>query len=130
MKKCFWVIWVVGSFSVWAAPIEPYEFANETDRALFQKMTHELRCLTCEAQSIAESNAPWAQDLRREVYRLIQEGGDEMAILTFMTDRYGDSVLYKPPFNQATWVLWLGPFMLLLLGGFILGRIVSRQKGN
>jgi cytochrome c-type biogenesis protein CcmH len=86
-----------------------------------------LRCLVCQNNTIADSNAGLAGDLRREVRELLLQGKSDAEILKFMTDRYGDFVLYRPPFVPRTWLLWLAPALLLALGAFIAVRIVRAR---
>jgi cytochrome c-type biogenesis protein CcmH len=90
----------------------------------YDRLINELRCLVCQNNSIADSNAGLAADLRREVRDLLLAGKSDAEILRFMTERYGDFVLYRPPFVARTWLLWLAPALLLLLGAFIAVRIV------
>ncbi|TAJ25635.1 MAG: cytochrome c-type biogenesis protein CcmH [Bosea sp. (in: a-proteobacteria)] len=80
----------------------------------YRRLVHELRCLVCQNQTISDSNAPLAQDLRAQVERQISEGRSDDEIRKYMTERYGDFVLYKPPVQNNTLVLWAGPFLLLL----------------
>ncbi len=96
-------------------------------QARYDKLTSELRCLVCQSGSIAESNALLAADLRREVRSMLAAGKTDDEIRRFMTDRYGDFVLYRPPFAPRTWLLWFGPALFLLLGGFVAFRVVSRR---
>ncbi len=97
----------------------------QEDRA--QHIMKQLRCLVCQNQSIVESDAELAQDLRAIVREQIIAGETDAEIFKFMTARYGDWVLLKPPFNSATAILWLGPIALLLIGGFLIFRTI-RQK--
>ncbi len=108
--------------------IDTYEFANDAERARFRELTQELRCPKCQNQDIADSNAPIATDLRREIYRMLGEGKDNQQILDFMVARYGDFVLYKPALTSKTAVLWFGPFALLLGGLVLIGVIVDRRR--
>jgi len=98
------------------AAFSTYEFEDDQQRAQYQRLTEELRCPKCQNQNIADSNAPIAQDLRREVYRMIQEGQGDDAIVGFMTERYGDFVIYKPRFDTSTFLLWFGPLIVGLIG--------------
>jgi cytochrome c-type biogenesis protein CcmH len=82
----------------------------------FQTLTSEFRCLMCQNQNLAESNAPLASDLREQIYQKIKQGQSDKEIITYLASRYGDYVLYRPPFNIYTAALWCGPFLLLLLG--------------
>ncbi|ULQ46489.1 cytochrome c-type biogenesis protein CcmH [Flagellatimonas centrodinii] len=94
--------------------------AVEADR--YQRLIHELRCLVCQNQSIAESNAPLAQDLREQVATQLAAGRSDDQIRDYLTDRYGDFVLYRPPFRWRTALLWLGPFLLVLVGLAVVWR--------
>ena len=111
-----------------AAPVVTYEFASEEQEALFNKLSNELRCLVCQNQSIADSNAELATDLRDEIYDMLQQGNSEEEIVEFMVARYGDFVLYNPPMKPMTWLLWFGPAFALLAGFFFVVRIIGRQK--
>lgn len=91
-------------------------------------ISEELRCLVCQNESLAGSRADLANDLRREVRTLIKEGKSDQEILDFMVGRYGDFVRYRPPVKPTTWLLWLGPFLLLGGGLFALIAFLRRQK--
>jgi len=109
----------------------PLEFENAEQEALYNDMLHELRCTVCQNQSIAGSNAPLADDLRGHLYKMVGEGAGEADIKKFMVDRYGEFVLYRPNFDPSTYLLWVGPFLLLLLGGIVLRlNVRSRSKIN
>jgi cytochrome c-type biogenesis protein CcmH len=90
-------------------------------------LAHELRCLVCQNQTIADSNAPLAQDLRNQIREQLQDGKSEREVIDFMVARYGDFVLYRPPFKAATVGLWAGPFVLLALGAWLLLRRVRKK---
>ena len=109
------------------AAIDTYEFKDEGERARFRTLTEELRCPKCQNQNIADSNAPIATDLRREIFRMLEEGQSNAQIVDFLVLRYGDFVLYKPPVNARTYLLWYGPFALLGLGVLGLGVLVLRR---
>ncbi|MFZ3023075.1 cytochrome c-type biogenesis protein [Pseudomonas sp.] len=110
------------------AAIDTYEFKDEGERARFRTLTEELRCPKCQNQNIADSNAPIATDLRREIFRMLEEGKSNAQIVDFLVLRYGDFVLYKPPVNARTYLLWYGPFALLGLGVLGLGVLVLRRR--
>ena len=110
------------------AAIDTYEFANDAERDRFRELTKELRCPKCQNQDIADSNAPIATDLRREIYRMLGEGKDNQQILDFMVARYGDFVLCKPALTGKTAVLWFGPLALLVGGLVVIGVIVGRRR--
>jgi cytochrome c-type biogenesis protein CcmH len=97
--------------------------------ARLKKLDEELRCLVCQNQSLADSNAPLAQDLRREVRSLADAGKSDAEIKDFLVARYGDFVLYKPPVKSITWLLWFGPFVLLA-GGALAWWSVARRRGR
>ena len=90
-------------------------------------LAEELRCLVCQNQTIAESNAPLAVDLRNQMREQLSKGASDQEVRDFMVARYGDFVLYRPPFKATTLALWLGPFALLLLGAWILRRVTRRR---
>lgn len=91
-------------------------------------LSEELRCLVCQNQNIADSNAPIATDLRREIYRMLDDGRSDKEIVDFLVMRYGDFVMYKPPLDSRTWLLWYGPFGLLGLGAIVLCVLVLRRR--
>jgi len=92
-----------------------------------QKLSEELRCLVCQNQTIADSNAELAQDLRREIRGMLKEGKTDKEIIDFMVVRYGDFVLYRPPVKGVTLLLWGGPIALMLFGLFALLRYLRRR---
>ena len=92
------------------------------------KISEELRCLVCQNESLAGSRAELAQDLRRELRELIKQGKSDAEIKEFLVSRYGDFVLYRPPVKPSTWVLWLGPFALVVFGIYLLIRYLKRRN--
>lgn len=108
--------------------IDSYEFSSPEQEQRFFELTKELRCPKCQNQSIADSNASIALDLRREVYRLLNEGADNQTVVDFMLARYGDFVLYKPRILGVNLVLWFGPLLLLLTGLAVLVVVVRKHK--
>ena len=91
-------------------------------------LAHELRCLVCQNQTLADSNAPLAVDLRNQIREQLARGASEREVREFMVARYGDFVLYRPPFKASTYALWGGPFLLLLAGAWLLWRRVTRRR--
>jgi len=91
-------------------------------------LANELRCLVCQNQTIADSNAPLAIDLRNQIREQVKRGASDREVLDFMTARYGDFVLYRPPLKATTLALWLGPFVLLLGGAWLLIRRLRRRR--
>jgi cytochrome c-type biogenesis protein CcmH len=91
-------------------------------------LAEELRCLVCQNQTIADSNAPLALDLRNQIRAQVAQGRTDDQIRAYMVERYGDFVLYKPPFKASTLLLWLGPLALLTLGAGIFWTVVARRR--
>jgi cytochrome c-type biogenesis protein CcmH len=100
---------------------------NPEQQALYERLTAEVRCLVCQNQTIADSSAPLAQDLRREIRQRIEQGQTEGQIKIFLTERYGDFVLYRPRYGGVSSVLWIAPGLLSLIGVIVLWRIVRRR---
>ena len=113
----------------WAADI-PFEFTDSGQEERYKALLEELRCLVCQNQSLADSHADLAQDLRQEVYRMVQAGDSDEHIVEFLVARYGDFVLYRPPIRPATYLLWFGPVALLLLGIFIGTRFIRHRAAQ
>jgi cytochrome c-type biogenesis protein CcmH len=121
------VLWLT-LFSLTVAAIDTeQDLPTPALQERYDRLINELRCLVCQNNSIADSNAGLAADLRREVHDLLLAGKSDAEILRFMTDRYGDFVLYRPPFAPRTWLLWLAPVLLLIVGAFIAFRIVRAR---
>jgi cytochrome c-type biogenesis protein CcmH len=98
-------------------------------QARFERITNELRCLVCQNQTIADSNAELAQDLRAKTREMLLAGASDDEIRSYMTDRYGDFVLYRPPLTPRTWILWAAP-VLLLFGGALAVFMVIRRRSH
>ena len=112
------------------AAIDLYQFDDTAQRDRFHRLTEELRCPKCQNQSIADSDAEIARDMRERVARMIREGRSNEEIVQFFVARYGDFVSYRPPVNERTAILWVGPVALLILGGLgilLLARRASRR---
>ena len=107
---------------------EPRSFSSPEHEERYRTLVDELRCLVCQNQTIAESNADLASDLRREVYRMVEDGRSEDDISGFMVARYGDFVLYRPPLRGGTILLWAGPFLLAAIGLTVLALYLRRRR--
>lgn len=107
------------SFCSFAA-IDVYEFDNAAQEKRFHLLMEELRCPKCQNQNLEDSNAGLARDLKIRAYNLLKEGKSNQEIVAYMVERYGDFVTYRPPLRPTTWLLWFGPFVILLLAGFLL----------
>ena len=105
----------------------PLKFTDPTQEHRYQSLLLELRCLVCQNQSLADSHADLAQDLRNEVHGMLLQGKSNKQILDFMVQRYGDFILYRPPVRHSTWLLWFGPFVLLL---FAVSVVVRFSRGR
>ena len=104
-------------------------FEDYAMQARYHRLIAEVRCLTCQNQSIKDSNAPLARDLRAVVREQMEAGASDAEIYAFLQARYGDFALYKPPFSARTALLWLSPVVLVALGGFAIVRVVRRRAG-
>jgi cytochrome c-type biogenesis protein CcmH len=128
MKGLLIILSLLISLSTVNASVDIKQFANEQQEKRYKHIIQELRCLVCQNQNIAGSNAGLAQDLRKKVHQMILAGNDDEAIYEFMVSRYGDFVLYRPPFNLSTLLLWLGPFIIFAIGLFVLMRFIRNRK--
>ncbi|HBH35110.1 MAG TPA: cytochrome c-type biogenesis protein CcmH [Gammaproteobacteria bacterium] len=111
------------------AGIETYTFETPEQEQAYKNLTEELRCLVCQNQNIADSNAELAQDLRKKAYQQVKQGKSEDEVAEWMVDRYGDFVLYRPPVKATTLFLWVGPLLFLLIAFVVLWRI-GRARRN
>lgn len=113
----------VGAFT-----LEEFQFSDPVKAEEFKRLTEELRCLVCQNESLAGSQADLAQDLREEVYRLLQSGKSRQEVIDFLVERYGDFVLYDPPLKPATYPLWFGPLVLAGMGGLFLFLTLRKKR--
>lgn len=121
MKRLFLIIFAVFMFHPALAAEQTYAFYTAAAQKQFQTLTAELRCLVCQNQNIAESNASLAVDLRNQIYQQINAGKSNQEIIAYLVARYGNFILYKPPLEPATLALWFGPFLLLVFAvGYLL----------
>lgn len=112
------------AFAIDTAPA----FEDPALQKRYEGLTRELRCLQCRSETIADSNAPLAGDLRRQLRELIAQGRSDDEIVRYMTDRYGEYVLYKPRLSPRTWLLWGAPILLLVGGGIAAGVVIARKS--
>lgn len=110
-----------------AVQIEFHQFESEEQEQLYLQLIAELRCVKCQNQNLAESNAELATDMRNKTYEMIKEGKTRADVVSYMTARYGDFVLYKPPFKSKTLLLWIGPPIFLFLSLFLLLKLIRKQ---
>ena len=117
------------SFAQFALAIDTAPaFADPVQQDRYERITHELRCLQCRSESIADSNVSLAADLRRQVREMMIAGKSDAEIFQHMVDRYGDYVLYKPPVTPRTWLLWGAPILLLVGGAAIAAIVIARKS--
>lgn len=106
----------------------PFEALEDPDQqARYMALIQEVRCLTCLNRSIAESDTPLANDLRREIRELIESGASDAEVTGFLTERYGDFVLYRPPLRPRTYLLWAAPVLFLGIGALVFGLVLARR---
>ena len=98
--------------------------------ARLKAMSSELRCLVCQNTTLADSTAPLAEDLRKEIREQLRAGKSDQEVIDYLVARYGDFVRYRPPVNNETALLWFGPFILLIIGGFVLYRVLKKHAGS
>ncbi|NND53492.1 MAG: cytochrome c-type biogenesis protein CcmH [Gammaproteobacteria bacterium] len=123
-----WVVPALLALAATAVAIDPSdELEDPQQQALYEDLTDEVRCLVCQNQTIADSTAPLAADLRREIRRMIEEGKSEDEIKDFLVERYGGFVLYTPRFQSWNIALWLAPAALLAVGLFAVSRFARNR---
>jgi cytochrome c-type biogenesis protein CcmH len=128
--------WLLGLLLAFAAgdavaqagpPPTPIEFRDAAEEARFRALSAQLRCVMCQNQSLADSDAPIAHDLRQQVLALMREGRSDAQIKDYLVERYSEFVLYSPPVKPSTWGLWFGPLLVLLAGVAVIVVIVRRR---
>ena len=122
------LLFAAGAFAQPAKPDAPLQFRDAAEEARFHALASELRCVMCQNQSLADSNAQIARDLRGEILQLMRHGRSDAQIEQFLVARYGEFVLYKPRVEASTWLLWFGPALVLLAGGAVVVAIVRRRS--
>ncbi len=122
------VCFLFATVNISYAAVDAFEFDTELQQKRFRKLSNEFRCPQCQNSNLTGSTGGIAEDLRREVHRLILEGKSDQEITRFMYDRYGDFVLYRPQFRLDTMLLWFGPLLFLLYGVYIIRGIVRRAR--
>jgi len=126
MKKM--TLLVIFFFSHALFAMDPIEYRSTEEEQRFRTLAAELRCVMCQNQSLADSNAMIAKDLRLELVSLIREGKSDDEIKQFMVSRYTDFVLYEPPMRPSTWLLWFGPFVLVLVGSAVIFMTIKKRS--
>lgn len=116
------------AFAGLASALHPKDFQTPEEEARYRALARELRCVMCQNQSLADSPAGVADDMRHQVLALIREGKTDGEIKDWFLARYGDFILYRPEVKPVTWALWFGPFVLLLVGAGVIVAVVRRQQ--
>ncbi|HOP17505.1 MAG: cytochrome c-type biogenesis protein CcmH [Chromatiaceae bacterium] len=129
VKSMFFVAALLLAVSA-SARVEVHNFEGPEQEARYNKLIAELRCLVCQNQNLADSNAELAVDLRRKTYEMVKQDKSEGEIVDYMVDRYGEFVLYRPRLTNSTLLLWAGPFIILVIGISLLIRTVRRRRAG
>ncbi len=125
MNRRSFIVFVSLLFFGTALAIDPEPpLEDPAIESAYRELINEVRCLVCQNQTIADSNAPLAADLRREIRKMMGEGASRAEVIDFLVTRYGDFVLYRPPFQPTTWLLWGAPVFLLGIGVIVFARIL------
>ncbi len=119
---------LAGLLGVAAYAIDPQDFASPAEEARYRGLIEELRCLVCQNQNLADSDAALAKDLRDQVLEMIRAGRSDAEIKSYLVERYGDFVLYRPPVKPATWMLWFGPVLIVAVGAAVLVVTLRRRR--
>ncbi|RUO41549.1 cystathionine gamma-synthase [Pseudidiomarina aestuarii] len=128
LRRCALISAVLLSFSIAAANLETYQFDDPAKEALFRELIDELRCPKCQNQSIADSDAPLAKDLRDRTYAMVQAGASKRDVIEYMVTRYGDFAYYQPPVQTSTLVLWVLPSAVVVIGALVIVVSVRRRQ--
>lgn len=128
MKKLLILVLLISNFAFAGEAMPLAE--DPALEARLKAMSHELRCLVCQNSTLADSSAPLAEDLRKEIRAQMRAGKSDKEVVNYLVARYGDFVRYRPPVNSSTALLWFGPFLLLIIGGFVLYRVLKKHAGN
>ncbi len=123
-------LFVLSFYQTYALKIEFHSFDNKQQEELYKELIAELRCVKCQNQNLAESNAELATDMREKTYEMVKQGKTREDVVNYMTARYGDFVLYKPPLKSKTLLLWVGPPLLFLLSLFLLFKLIRKQSDH
>lgn len=126
MRKILLLLLMMLSVSVLA--VDQYPLDTPKQQAQFSRLSKQMRCLVCQNESLADSSAPLAIDLRKKIYHQVQAGKSDSQIVKYMVNRYGQFVLFKPPMQQTTWLLWFGPFIIMLIGFVVVAKMVIRSR--
>ncbi|MBM7072981.1 heme lyase NrfEFG subunit NrfF [Shewanella sp. 202IG2-18] len=133
MKKALMLLTLAFMFTIGravATPVDTYQFKSEVNQKRGIALARSMRCPQCQNQDLVDSNSPVAHDLRLQVYKMVDEGRSDSEIINYMTQRYGDFVLYNPRLDGKTYLLWWGPLGLLIVGAIVVGLFVRQQRSK
>ena len=128
LLRVIFMAMLVFAGAAYAQAIEPMPFANHAQELRFQHLTQQLRCPMCQNETLADSNAPIARDLRNQIFKLMQQGRSDDEIKQYLVARYSDYILYNPPLKPGTVLLWFGPLLILLGGGGVVLVALRKRK--
>jgi cytochrome c-type biogenesis protein CcmH len=128
-RACLVLVCVLSATSGWTIDEQP-GFEEPALNERYQSLIREVRCLVCQNQTIADSNAPLAADLRREIHQRMADGETDGEIVDFLVARYGDFVMYRPLIKPETWALWAGPFVFLAIGALVFWRVLKTRRAQ
>jgi len=128
MRNLVLIVLLIAGGNALADGNDRYPFADRYQQQQFYQLLKELRCLVCQNQDLLDSNSPFAEDLRDEVYAMLNADYNEQEVLRFLTDRYGDFILFQPPLKNTTYFLWFAPFIFLGLGILLLLYGICRRN--
>lgn len=123
------VMGLIAGFQSWAT-INAYPFEDAAKQTLFNELINEIRCPKCQNQTISDSDAPLAKDLKDKTYEMVQSGASKQEVIDYMISRYGFFVHYQPPVQSSTWVLWFGPFVFLMIAVVGVGWAVRKKRSQ
>lgn len=135
MMRSLWLAAVLACVTVisvaHAVNLETYKFDDPQKEALFRELIDEIRCPKCQNQTIGDSDAALAKDLRDRTYLMVQQGASKQEVVDYMVARYGDFAYYRPPMKLSTLVLWVGPLLVIIVGaGVIFVRVRARNNAE
>lgn len=128
MRQTILILFLLLAIVPVRAGIEVHQFNTPEQEARYKNLTTTLRCLVCQNEDLADSNAKLAKQLRAQIFKMLNDGASDKQIVDYMVSRYGNFVLYSPPLIPTTYLLWIGPFALLLFGIVIMQIIIRRSR--
>ena len=127
IRIIFFIIFLIYSMVVNANVKEIYPFDSPIQSKQFNQLTAQLRCLVCQNENLADSGSDFAKDIMQQIYNMVKQDKSNKVIKQYLVKRYGDFILYDPPFDAVTIMLWLTPLFLLLIGGVIFFKVLKKQ---